>query len=195
MNTNLKAENNWQPDFDALEAMNTTKVKLMWIKLPAHAYRGRCAKETFERLIRWARERDILLINDNPYSFILNNKPESILSIPGAKEVALELNSLSKAFNMAGWRIGMLSGKAATLKAVLKVKSNMDSGMFYGIQQGAIAALNVESGFEELNSIYRRRRNKVEDLATQLGTTFNPQSVGMFVWAKLPKEPLIRKLI
>lgn len=185
----LKAENNWQPDFDALEAMNTTKVKLMWINYP-HMPTGAVAqKETFERLIRWARERDILLINDNPYSFILNNKPESILSIPGAKEVALELNSLSKAFNMAGWRIGMLSGKAATLKAVLKVKSNMDSGMFYGIQQGAIAALNIESQwFDELNSIYRRRRNKVEALATQLGTTFNPQSVGMFVWAKLPKE-------
>ena len=182
----LKAENNWQPDFDALEAMNTTKVKLMWINYP-HMPTGAVAqKETFERLIRWARERDILLINDNPYSFILNNQPESILSIPGAKEVALELNSLSKAFNMAGWRIGMLSGKAATLKAVLKVKSNMDSGMFYGIQQGAIAALQAqESWFEKLNDIYRQRRKLIFELASLLNTDFDAHNSGLFVWAKM----------
>lgn len=185
----LSIENNWQPDFEALEAMDTTKVKLMWLNYP-HMPTGAVAqKETFEKLINWARERSILLINDNPYSFILNDKPQSILSIPGAKEVALELNSLSKAFNMAGWRVGMLSGNASILKEVLKVKSNMDSGMFFGVQQGAIAALQAEQEwFDSLNSLYRSRRNKVETLASLLETDFDSASVGMFVWAKLPKE-------
>ena len=185
----LSIENNWQPDFEALEAMDTTKVKLMWLNYP-HMPTGAVAqKDTFEKLINWARERGILLINDNPYSFILNDKPQSILSIPGAKEVALELNSLSKAFNMAGWRVGMLSGNASILKEVLKVKSNMDSGMFFGVQQGAIAALQAEQEwFDSLNSLYRSRRNKVETLASLLETDFDSASVGMFVWAKLPKE-------
>lgn len=185
----LSIENNWQPDFEALEAMDTTKVKLMWLNYP-HMPTGAVAqKDTFEKLINWARERSILLINDNPYSFILNDKPQSILSIPGAKEVALELNSLSKAFNMAGWRVGMLSGNASILKEVLKVKSNMDSGMFFGVQQGAIAALQAEQEwFDSLNSLYRSRRNKVETLASLLETDFDSASVGMFVWAKLPKE-------
>jgi LL-diaminopimelate aminotransferase len=185
----LQAENQWQPDFEALEALDTRKVKLMWLNYP-HMPTGAIAqKGSFEKLIIWAKERSILIINDNPYSFILNKQPESILSIPGAKEVALELNSLSKAFNMAGWRVGMLSGRSETLQEVLKVKSNMDSGMFYGIQQGAIAALQADlQWFEDLNTVYRKRRDKVEALATTLGTTFDPQSVGMFVWAKLPAE-------
>jgi LL-diaminopimelate aminotransferase len=185
----LQAENQWQPDFEALEALDTRKVKLMWLNYP-HMPTGAIAqKGSFEKLIIWAKERSILIINDNPYSFILNKQPESILSIPGAKEVALELNSLSKAFNMAGWRVGMLSGRSETLQEVLKVKSNMDSGMFYGIQQGAIAALQADpQWFEDLNTVYRKRRDKVEALATTLGTTFDSQSVGMFVWAKLPAE-------
>lgn len=185
----LQAENQWQPDFEALEALDTRKVKLMWLNYP-HMPTGAIAqKGSFEKLIQWAKERSILIINDNPYSFILNKQPESILSIPGAKEVALELNSLSKAFNMAGWRVGMLSGRSETLQEVLKVKSNMDSGMFYGIQQGAIAALQADpQWFEDLNTVYRKRRDKVEALATTLGTTFDSQSVGMFVWAKLPAE-------
>ena len=185
----LQSQNQWQPDFEALEALDTRRVKLMWLNYP-HMPTGAIAqKGSFEKLIRWAKERSILIVNDNPYSFILNKQPESILSIPGAKEVALELNSLSKAFNMAGWRVGMLSGQSETLKQVLKVKSNMDSGMFYGIQQGAIVALQADSDwFEGLNAIYQKRRNKVEALATTLGTTFDPESVGMFVWAKLPQE-------
>lgn len=184
----LSIENDWQPDFAALEAMDTTKVKLMWLNYP-HMPTGAVAlKGTFEKLIDWARARNILLINDNPYSFILNDNPQSILSIPGAKEVALELNSLSKAFNMAGWRVGMLSGNATILKEVLKVKSNMDSGMFFGVQQGAIAALQAEKEwFDSLNAVYRSRRDKVETLATLVGTEFDTTSVGIFVWAKLPK--------
>ena len=188
INYDLCIENHWQPDFAALEAMDTTKVKLMWLNYP-HMPTGAVAlKGTFKKLIDWAKARNILLINDNPYSFILNHNPQSILSIPGAKEVALELNSLSKAFNMAGWRVGMLSGNASILKEVLKVKSNMDSGMFFGVQQGAIAALKAKKEwFDSLNAVYRTRRDKVETLATLVGTAFDTTSVGMFVWAKLPK--------
>ena len=142
--------------------------------------------KTFDRLIKWAKERNILLVNDNPYSFILTQKPQSILSRPGAMEVAVELNSLSKSFNMAGWRVGMLAGNPQHIQAVLKVKSNMDSGMFYGIQQGAIAALSApQSWFDNLNSTYHTRRKLIEELATAMNTTFDTNSVGMFVWAKL----------
>ena len=143
--------------------------------------------ETFDRLIAWAKARNVLLVNDNPYSFVLTEEPQSILSRPGAMDVAIELNSLSKSFNMAGWRVGMLSGKAESIQAVLKVKSNMDSGMFFGIQQGAIAALKADNvWFESLNKIYSKRRKLVEQLATKLGAVYDPKSVGLFVWAKLP---------
>ena len=184
----LKKENNWQPDFEALEALDTQNIKLMWLNYP-HMPTGAQAEEaTLKRLIDWAKKNNILLVNDNPYSFILNDTPTSILAIEGAKEVALELNSLSKSFNMAGWRVGMLLGNADLINAVLKVKSNMDSGMFYGIQQGAIAALGIEKSWqEELNAVYRSRRAKVEELATVLNTTFDPKSVGMFLWCKLPQ--------
>jgi len=186
---NLSASKGWQPDFEALEALDTTKVKLMWLNYPHMPTGAPTQKQTFERLIAWAQDRNILLINDNPYSFILNETPQSILKIPGAKSVALELNSLSKAFNMAGWRVGMLTGNASTLKEVLKVKSNMDSGMFYGVQCGAIAALEAEQEwFDRLNAIYRKRRTGVEQIAKSLGTTFDPRSVGMFLWAKLPQS-------
>lgn len=184
----LKKENNWQPDYEALEALDTQNIKLMWLNYP-HMPTGAQAEEaTLKRLIDWAKKNQILLVNDNPYSFILNDTPTSILAIEGAKEVALELNSLSKSFNMAGWRVGMLLGNADLINAVLKVKSNMDSGMFYGIQQGAIAALGIEKSWqEELNAVYRSRRAKVEELATVLNTTFDPKSVGMFLWCKLPQ--------
>ena len=185
---NLTAASHWQPDFEALEALDTSRVKIMWINYPHMPTGAEAQLETFDRLITWAKARKILLVNDNPYSFVLTQKPQSILSRPGAMEVAIELNSLSKSFNMAGWRVGMLSGKAALIQAVLKVKSNMDSGMFFGIQQGAIAALKADaSWFESLNTIYRKRRKLVEKLATKLGAEFDSKSVGLFVWAKLPK--------
>ena len=185
---NLTAASHWQPDFEALEALDTSRVKIMWINYPHMPTGAEAQLETFDRLITWAKARKILLVNDNPYSFVLTQKPQSILSRPGAMEVAIELNSLSKSFNMAGWRVGMLSGKAALIQAVLKVKSNMDSGMFFGIQQGAIAALKADaSWFESINTIYRKRRKLVEKLATKLGAEFDSESVGLFVWAKLPK--------
>ena len=188
---NLTQDNGWQPDFEALEQLDTHKIKIMWVNYPHMPTGAKASEETFERLIRWAKKNEILLVNDNPYSFILNDHPQSILSFPGAKEVALELNSLSKSFNMAGWRVGQLSGNAENIQAVLKVKSNMDSGMFYGIQQGAIAALNAPtSWFSELNSTYKKRRNMVEHLASTMNTTFDPNSVGLFVWAKLNDDSL-----
>ena len=198
---NLSNANNWQPDFKALEALDTSKIKLMWLNYPHMPTGAKAQRATFERLIAWAKKEEILLINDNPYSFILNDHPQSILSLPGAKDVAMELNSLSKSFNMAGWRVGMLSGTAKNIQAVLKVKSNMDSGMFYGIQQGAIAAPNTPSSwFHELNKVYKRRRVLVEELANLMDTTFDPNSVGMFVWAKLndpsvPAEKYIDQIL
>ena len=183
---NLSDTNNWQPDLKALEALDTSKIKLMWLNYPHMPTGAKADRKTLKQLIQWAAKKEILLINDNPYSFVLNDEPQSILSLPGAKAVAMELNSLSKSFNMAGWRVGMLSGNAENIQAVLKVKSNMDSGMFFGIQQGAIAALKVpDSWFTELNSTYKKRRKLIEELATLMNATFDPNSVGMFVWAKL----------
>ena len=183
---NLSKTNNWQPDLKALEGLDTSKIKLMWLNYPHMPTGAKADRASLKQLIQWAVKEDILLINDNPYSFILNDEPQSILSLQGAKAVAMELNSMSKSFNMAGWRVGMLSGNAENIQAVLKVKSNMDSGMFYGVQQGAIAALNApDSWFTELNNTYKKRRELIEELATLMNTTFDPNSVGMFVWAKL----------
>jgi LL-diaminopimelate aminotransferase len=185
----LKANSNWQPDLAALEAMDLSKVKIMWVNYP-HMPTGTFGDHTIlKTLIAFAKKHSILLINDNPYSFILNDNPSSIFNIEGAKEVCLELNSLSKTFNMAGWRVGMLTGSAAHLQNVIKVKSNMDSGMFYGIQKGAIEALNSSKNwFKDLNKIYTERRALVWELATALNCTFETTTSGMFVWAKLPSN-------
>jgi len=185
---NLKPENDWQPDFEELEQQDLTKVKIMWVNYPNMPTGSKGTVSLFEKLIAFAKEHDILLINDNPYSFILNENPLSILSIKGSKEVALELNSLSKSFNMAGWRIGMLLGAKKHLDNVLKVKSNMDSGMFYGLQQGAITALKIENKwFADLNQTYKNRRELVWKIADKLGLTYDTTSSGFFVWAKLPE--------
>ncbi len=185
----LNDENDWFPDLEALSKTNVSNVKLMWINYPHMPTGKNATKKLFEDLIAFARKHKILLVNDNPYSFILNEKPLSILSIKGAKEVALELNSLSKTFNMAGWRVGMLLGAAEQIKTVLQVKSNMDSGMFYGIQQGAIAALQTDdSWFKNLNEIYKKRRNIAWQIAEMLNCTFDKDASGLFVWAKLPPD-------
>ena len=187
----LKETNDWQPDFAALEALDTAKIKLMWLNYPHMPTGANAQTATFTRLIKWAKENAVLLINDNPYSFILNDHPESIMSLPDAMDVCMELNSLSKSFNMAGWRVGILVGNQANIQSVLKVKSNMDSGMFYGIQQGAIAALNApKDWFNELNAVYQRRRLLMEELACSMDSIPNPKSVGMFVWAKLNDSTL-----
>ena len=196
----LEEANDWYPNMEVLEQQDLSKVKLMWLSYPHMPTGAKANKTVFEDLIAFAKKHEILLINDNPYSFILNDDPFSILSMDGAKEVCLELNSLSKTFNMAGWRVGMLLGNQALLNAVLKVKSNMDSGMFYGIQKGAIEALKCSNlWFENLNEIYEKRRRLIWELATKLNCTFDKDTNGLFVWAKLPSsiksEEFIDKLL
>ena len=184
----LVSENNWFPDFEAIEKTDLSKVKLMWVSYPHMPTGANGSLEVFEKLIAFGKKHKILIVNDNPYSFVLNDNPISILQVDGAKDVALELNSLSKTFNMAGWRVGMVLGNATLLEAVLKVKSNMDSGMFYGIQKGAIEALKLgKDWFESQNAVYKKRRDLVFKLAEKLNCTFDKNSVGLFVWAKLPE--------
>ncbi|MGH1387980.1 pyridoxal phosphate-dependent aminotransferase [Kordia sp.] len=186
---NLDANNNWLPNLKEIAKQDLSKVKLMWVNYPHMPTGAKASKAFFEELVVFAKKHQILIINDNPYSFILNENPLSILNIDGAKDVALELNSLSKSFNMAGWRTGMVMGKAEHIQHVLKVKSNMDSGMFYGIQKGAIKALeSSKDWFTELNNIYEKRRKLIWELATKLHCVFSKETAGMFVWAKLPAE-------
>ena len=183
----LKEKNNWLPDLEALEKQDLSKVKLMWINYP-HMPTGATASHTFfNQLVAFAKRHKILIVNDNPYSFVLNDSPRSILSAHGAKDVCLELNSLSKTFNMAGWRVGMVLGNNEHINAILKVKSNMDSGMFYGIQKGAIEALKCSKlWYLSLNSVYEQRRELVWKLAEALNCTYDKKATGLFVWAKLP---------
>ena len=183
----LNEDNNWQPDFEALEKTDLSKVKLMWVCYPHMPTGANGTLELYKKLIDFGKKHNILIVNDNPYSFVLNDNPMSILQVEGAKEIALELNSLSKTFNMAGWRVGMVLGNSKFIDAILKVKSNMDSGMFYGIQKGAIEALKLgKEWFESQNEIYTKRRNLIFQLAEKLECTFDKNSVGLFVWAKLP---------
>lgn len=184
---NLTAENDWFPDLKALAKQDLSKVKLMWVCYPHMPTGATATKEKLQELIAFAKANSILLVNDNPYSFVLSKNPTSILSLNNAKDVVLELNSLSKTFNMAGWRVGMVLGSEAHINAVLKVKSNMDSGMFYGIQKGAIAALNSgEDWFNSLDEVYTSRRNLMFQLVDKLSCAYDKNAVGMFVWAKLP---------
>jgi LL-diaminopimelate aminotransferase len=185
---NLSAAHNWQPDYEELERQDLSGVKIMWVNYPHMPTGTNATLEIFEKLVAFGKKHQILIINDNPYSFILNEKPVSILNIEGAKDVALELNSLSKTFNMAGWRVGMVLGNAAFIKEILKVKSNMDSGMFYGIQKGAIEALQLsDDWFTTQNKIYKERRALIWQLADKLGTTYDKNTTGLFVWAKIPE--------
>lgn len=185
----LKQESQWLPDFDQLESYAQTPIKLMWVNYPHMPTGANADENALQKLVDFARKHGILLVNDNPYSFILTKEKRSILSLEGADEIALELNSLSKTYNMPGWRVGMLCGNATYLKEVLKVKSNMDSGMFLGIQEGAIAALNLPgTWFEEMDKIYQHRRELVWKIADQLGAVYDKNSSGMFVWARLPEQ-------
>jgi aspartate/methionine/tyrosine aminotransferase len=184
---NLNTKTNWLPDLDALQKKDLSKVKLMWINYPHMPTGATASHEFFNKLVAFAKHNKILIVNDNPYSFILNEAPRSILSAFGSKDVCLELNSLSKTFNMAGWRVGMVVGSDRHIKAILKVKSNMDSGMFYGIQKGAIEALKCSKlWYMSLTNVYEQRRELVWKLANALNCTYDKNAAGMFVWAKLP---------
>ena len=182
----LVPENNWLPNFEELEKSDLKNVKLMWLNYPHMPTGATCDIDFFEQLISFAKKHQILLVNDNPYSFILNNKPISIFNVEGSKDYCLELNSLSKTFNMSGWRVGMVSGNKENISNILKVKSNMDSGMYYPIQRAAIAVLNsTNSWFDKMNEIYNERRVLVKKLADSLNCKYENKSSGMFVWAKI----------
>lgn len=184
----LEEANNYLPDFEALEKTDLTKVKLMWLNYPHMPTGALATKTVFKKLIAFAKTHDILVVNDNPYSHILNNEPLSILSVQGAKEVALELNSLSKSFNMAGWRVGMLSGSSEYINHVMKVKTQMDSGMFLPLQMGVVQALRTNhSWFTSLNNVYAERKQLLLKLVDLLNCEVVASKAGMFVWAKLPK--------
>ena len=186
---NLSEKNNWLPNISELEKNDLSKVKLMWINYP-HMPTGASANlQQFEKLLKFAKTHNILLVNDNPYSFILNDSYLSLLKVNESRDYVLELNSLSKSFNMSGWRVGMLVGSSNNITKVLKVKSNMDSGMFYGIQKGAIKALELDEGwFKNLNKVYLTRRKLIWKIADKLNCSYDKNSKGLFVWAKLPKE-------
>jgi aspartate/methionine/tyrosine aminotransferase len=183
----LKEDKNWWPDLKEIEKKDLSKVRIMWVNYPHMPTGSNASSALFEELIAFGKKHKILIVNDNPYSFILNNDPKSILAVTGAKDVAIELNSLSKTFNMAGWRVGMVVGKQSFIEAVLKVKSNMDSGMFYGIQQGAVKALNLSKHwFDEMNKVYEKRRKAVWEICDKINCTYDKKSTGLFVWAKIP---------
>jgi LL-diaminopimelate aminotransferase len=185
----LKEKLNWGVDINALRQSDLSNVKIMWINFP-HMPTGRIAtRDELKALVDLARENNFLIVNDNPYSLILNNNPISILSIEGAEDVALELNSLSKSHNMAGWRIGWVAGKKEFIDAILKVKSNMDSGMFLGLQHAAIEALkNGEAWFASLNNVYTERQRAAHEILEELNCTYSKNQSGLFVWAKAPDE-------
>ncbi|MCF6168240.1 aminotransferase class I/II-fold pyridoxal phosphate-dependent enzyme [Lutibacter sp.] len=185
---NLNEQHHWLPNFSEIEKEDLSDVKIMWVNYPHMPTGAIASKLAFEQLIAFAKKYNILVVNDNPYSFILNDNPQSILEVEGAKEVAIELNSLSKTFNMAGWRVGMVVGNAEIIKTILQVKSNMDSGMFLGIQKGAVEALKLPTNwFEKQNSIYKKRRAAVWQIFDALECTYDKNIGGLFVWAKLPK--------
>jgi len=185
----LTQENNWLIDFDELRKQDLSNVKLMWINYP-HMPTGASASDTFyKELIEFAKEFNILICHDNPYSFILTDKPRSIMNVEGAKEVAIELNSLSKSSNMAGWRVGALVGSEERINQVLRFKSNMDSGMFLPVQLAAAKALQLEaSWYQDLNKIYADRRLKVYEIMNLLGCSYQKDQVGLFVWAQIPNS-------
>lgn len=183
----LKEENEWRPDFAALEAMDLSRVKLLFVNYP-HMPTGKLPETSFlNDLIAFAKKHGLLIVHDNPYSFILNEEPASLLSLPGAKDVVLELNSLSKSQNMAGWRIGMLCAAKERIEEVLRFKSNMDSGMFLPVQLAAAKALMLgKDWYAQVNDVYRSRRNKAFELLDLIGATYSKDQVGMFVWARVP---------
>lgn len=192
VNYNLREDNGWQPDFEELEMMNLDRVKLMWTNYPNMPTGGNARMETYEKLVDFARRHGIVVVNDNPYSFILNEgKKMSILQVPGAKECCIEFNSMSKSHNMPGWRVGMCASNPEFISWILKIKSNIDSGTFRGIQLAAAEALNTndDAWHKEYNvDNYRRRRKIAEEIMTVLGCTFDPSQVGMFLWGKIPEK-------
>ena len=189
VNYTLREDNGWQPDFDALEQMDLMRVKVMWTNYPNMPTGGVARRETFERLVRFAQEHSIVVINDNPYSLILNDHPLSLMQVDGAKDCCVELNSMSKSFNMPGWRMAMVVSNPTYISWILKIKSNVDNGCFRGIQLAAAEAFNTNTPewHHEFNvEVYRRRRVIAEEIMKSLNCTFDPNQTGMFLWGRIP---------
>lgn len=188
VNYNLRPENNWQPNFDELEAMDLTQVRLLWCNYPNMPTGAAAQKTTYERLVDFAHRHQIVVVNDNPYSFILNKEYLSILQIDGAKDCCIELNSMSKSHNMPGWRVGMLASNAQFIEWIVKVKSNIDSGTFRPIQLAAARAYdNSEAWHEEFNrNVYAQRKSLAEKIMDTLGCCYDKKQVGMFLWGRIP---------
>lgn len=186
----LDENNGWQPDFEALEKLDLSNVKLMWVNYPNMPTGANATVELLEKLVVFGKKHGIVIVNDNPYSFILNTNRLSILQIEGAKDICIELNSLSKSHNMPGWRMGMIASNAQFIEWVLKVKSNIDSGQFKPMQIATVAALNNSEAWHIQNNIelYKQRRQYAEDIMTTLGCTFDKNQVGMFLWGKIPAD-------
>ena len=183
----LKEENGWMPDFDALERMDLSRVKLMWTNYPNMPTGANATPELYERLVDFARRKGIVIVNDNPYSFILNDNPLSILSVEGAKDCCIEFNSMSKSHNMPGWRIGMIAANPTFISWILKVKSNIDSGMYRAMQLAAVKALDAEADwYEGNNANYSARRKTAGAIMDALGCTYDENQVGMFLWGRIP---------
>ena len=188
VNYNLREDNGWQPDFDELERMDLSRVKLMWTNYPNMPTGGNARRETYERLVQFAQQHGIVVVNDNPYSFILNEEPLSLLQVPGAKECCIELNSMSKRHNMPGWRVGLCATNAQFISWILKVKSNIDSGTFRGLQLAAAEAYRNSADWHRSANIeiYARRRHYAEQIMKVLGCSYDDKQVGMFLWGKIP---------
>lgn len=189
VNYNLKEDHAWQPDFEELEQMDLSRVKLMWTNYPNMPTGGNAQLDTYERLVAFAKKHGIVVVNDNPYSFILNERPLSILQIKGAKDCCVEFNSMSKSFNMPGWRVGLCATNATFISWILKIKSNVDSGTFRGIQLAAAEAYHTNDAawHHEYNvEVYRRRRVIAEEIMATLGCKFDSKQVGMFLWGRIP---------
>ena len=188
VNYDLSADNDWQPDFDALEKMDLSRVKLMWTNYPNMPTGANAQRQTYERLVQFAREKGIVVVNDNPYSFILNEEPLSLLQVPGAKECCIEFNSMSKSHNMPGWRVGLCATNATFISWILKVKSNIDSGTFRGLQLAAAEAYrNTPEWHRQANiTTYASRRRYAEQIMQALGCAYDPKQVGMFLWGRIP---------
>lgn len=183
----LLEENNWEPDFDALEQMDLSTVKLMWVNYPNMPTGAAGSTELFERLVDFGRRHSIVIVNDNPYSFILNEEKRSILSIPGAKDICIELNSMSKSHNMAGWRMAMLATNAEFVQWILKVKSNVDSGMYRPLMVAAARALETPKEWhDKMNAVYAERRELAYQIMDALACVYDRKQVGMFLWARIP---------
>lgn len=188
VNYRLKEENGWMPDFEELEQMDLSRVKLMWTNYPNMPTGANATPDLYEQLVAFAHKKGIIIVNDNPYSFILNNHPLSILSTPGAKDCCIEFNSMSKSHNMPGWRIGMLASNAQFVQWIVKVKSNIDSGMFRAVQLAAAKALEADDNwYEDNNRNYRNRRKLAGDIMKALHCSYDDNQVGMFLWGRIPE--------